>query len=125
MPASSTARRARRMDRDARILVCGATGLVGSAIVRRLRAEGLSNLLTPVRAELDLTDAGAVDRYFAQTRPHYLFDAAAQGGGILANSTYPADFLRINLAIQLNLVEAAHRHGVRKFLFLGSSCIYP
>ena len=113
------------MDRDARILVCGSTGLVGSALVRRLRAEGFANLLTPARAALDLTDATAVDQYFAQTRPHYLFDAAAKVGGIMANSTYPADFLRINLAIQLNLVEAAHRHGLRKFLFLGSTCIYP
>jgi len=113
------------MDKAARILVCGGSGLVGSAILRRLRAEGFSNLLAPPRAELDLADARSVDAYFTQHRPDYVFDAAAKVGGILANATYPADFLRINLAIQLNLVEASHRHGLRKFLFLGSTCIYP
>jgi GDP-L-fucose synthase len=113
------------MDKSARILVCGARGLVGSAILRRLKGEGFVNLLAPPRDELDLTDAHAVDAYFAQRRPDFVFDAAAKVGGILANSTYPADFIRFNLAIQLNLVEASYRYQVRKFLFLGSSCIYP
>src|SRR5258706_9883255 len=97
MPASSTAPRAPRMDRAARILVCGGSGLVGSAILRRLRAEGFSNLLAPRHAELDLGDAGAVTRYFADNRPEFVFDAAAKVGGILANATYPADFIRDNL----------------------------
>jgi GDP-L-fucose synthase len=113
------------MDRAARILVCGGSGLVGSAMLRRLRAEGFANLLAPPHGELDLADAGAVDRYIAENRPDYIFDMAAKVGGILANATYPADFISSNLAIELNLVEAAHRHAVRKFLFLGSSCIYP
>lgn len=125
MPGSAIVSGAWRMDKSARILVCGARGLVGSAILRRLKGEGFVNLLAPPRDELDLTDAHAVDAYFAQRRPDFVFDAAAKVGGILANSTYPADFIRFNLAIQLNLVEASYRYQVRKFLFLGSSCIYP
>ena len=113
------------MDKTARILVGGGSGLVGGALLRRMRAEGFSNLLAPTHGELDLVDASAVDRYFAQSRPDYVFDAAAKVGGILANSTYPAEFIRSNLAIQLNLVESSYRYAVRKFLFLGSSCIYP
>jgi GDP-L-fucose synthase len=113
------------MDKAARILVGGGSGLVGSAILRRLRADGFPNVLAPGHAELDLADAGAVDRYFQHNRPDYVFDAAAKVGGILANASYPADFIRANLAIEINLVDASHRHRVRKFLFLGSSCIYP
>jgi GDP-L-fucose synthase len=125
MPASPIVKGERGMDKAALILVCGGRGLVGSAILRRLARDGFTNLLAPTHGELDLCDARAVDEYFAATRPDYVFDAAAKVGGIIANATYPADFLRINLAIELNLVEAAHRHKVRKFMFLGSSCIYP
>src|SRR4051812_3966589 len=125
MPASPIARRAPRMDRKARVLVCGGRGLVGSAVLRKLRAEGFSELLAPSRGELDLTDARAVEAWFRDHRPDYVFDAAARVGGILANATYPADFIRENLALQINLIDAAHRFAVRKFLFLGSSCIYP
>jgi GDP-L-fucose synthase len=113
------------MDRDARSYVAGHRGLVGSAIVRRLEAEGLDRLVTRTRAELDLTDRDAVEAFFADARPQYVFLAAAKVGGILANASYPADFIRENLAIQLNVIDAAHRHGVEKLLFLGSSCIYP
>lgn len=113
------------MHKEARIFVAGHRGLVGSALVRRLRAEGFRNLILRTRTELDLTDAKAVDRFFAEERPEYVFLAAAKVGGILANSTYPADFIRINLQIQLNVIDAAYRNGVKKLLFLGSSCIYP
>lgn len=113
------------VDKDARIFVAGHRGLVGSAIVRRLQREGCSNLLLRGRDELDLTDAGAVERFFAVERPEYVFLAAAKVGGIMANDTFPADFIRDNLAIQLNVIDAAQRHGATKLLFLGSSCIYP
>ena len=113
------------MKRDARIWVAGHRGLVGSAIVRRLEAEGHGRLITRTREELDLRDAAAVDAFVAEARPEYVFLAAARVGGILANATYPLDFLRDNLAIELNVLDAAHRHGVEKLLFLGSSCIYP
>jgi GDP-L-fucose synthase len=107
------------------VYVAGHRGLVGSALVRRLEAEGFGGLLLRTRAELDLTDGGAVDRFFAEERPQYVFLAAAKVGGIVANDTYPADFIRDNLAIQLNVIDAAHRHGAEKLLFLGSSCVYP
>lgn len=113
------------MEKAASIYVAGHRGLVGSALVRRLRSAGYTNLLTRTRAELDLTDRVAVDRFFASEKPAYVFLAAAKVGGILANSTYPADFLRENLAIQCNVIDAAYRHEVSKLLFLGSSCIYP
>jgi GDP-L-fucose synthase len=113
------------MNRDAAIFVAGERGLVGSAIVRALRGLSYSNLVSAPRAALDLRDQSAVDRFFAKRRPEYVFMAAAKVGGILANQTYPADFIRDNLLIQNNLIDAAHRHGVRKFCFLGSSCIYP
>ncbi len=108
-----------------RVYVAGHRGLVGSALVRRLEREGFAHLVLRPHAELDLTDAAAVDGFFAAERPDYVFLAAARVGGILANSSYPADFIRENLAIELNVIAAAHRHGVRKLLFLGSSCIYP
>jgi GDP-L-fucose synthase len=108
-----------------RIYVAGHRGLVGSALLRRLQAEGYENLLTRSRQELDLTDARMVDEFFAAERPEHVFLAAAKVGGILANSTYPVDFLRDNLAIELAVIDAAHRHGTKKLLFLGSSCIYP
>ncbi|MEX1183842.1 MAG: GDP-L-fucose synthase [Gemmatimonadota bacterium] len=108
-----------------RVYVAGHRGLVGSATVRRLEEEGFDRLLLRTRAELDLTDAAAVDRFFADEQPQYVFLAAAKVGGIVANDTYPADFIRDNLAIQLHVIDAAHRNGADKLLFLGSSCVYP
>jgi GDP-L-fucose synthase len=113
------------MNPDAAIFVAGHRGLVGSALVRRLRAAGFQKLLLREHGELDLTDQHAVAGFFAHDHPQYVFLAAARVGGILANSTYPADFLRENLAIQTNVIDSARRAGVRKLLFLGSSCIYP
>jgi len=113
------------MNREDEIFVAGHAGLVGSAIVRRLRSEGYYNLLLRSHKELDLTRQADVEAFFAQTRPKYVFLAAAKVGGIQANNTYPAEFLRINLQIQTNVIDAAYRYGVRKLLFLGSSCIYP
>jgi GDP-L-fucose synthase len=107
------------------VFVAGHKGLVGSAIVRRLQKEPSHRLLTADRSALDLLNASAVDAYFAAHKPDYVFLAAAKVGGILANDTYPGDFLRENLAIQLHVIDAARRHGVAKLLFLGSSCIYP
>ncbi|MGH8209010.1 MAG: GDP-L-fucose synthase [Steroidobacteraceae bacterium] len=113
------------MNPDASIFVAGHRGLVGSAIVRSLYAAGFANLLLRDRNELDLTRQDAVDAFFADLRPQYVFLAAAKVGGILANDRHPAEFLRDNLAIQTNVIDAAYRNGVRKLLFLGSSCIYP
>lgn len=108
-----------------KIFVAGHRGLVGSAIVRRLRADGYDNLVLRPRSELDLSDQAAVNRFFAEERPDYVFFAAAMVGGILANNTFPADFIRDNLSVALNVIDAAYRSGVQKLLFLGSSCIYP
>ena len=113
------------MDKNSKIYVAGHRGLVGSAIVRRLRAEGYMNIVTRTRQELDLCNQAAVYRFFEEEQPEYVFLAAARVGGILANSTYPADFIRDNLLIQTNVIDAAYRYGVKKLLFLGSSCIYP
>lgn len=113
------------MRRDSRIYVAGHRGLVGSAIVRRLAAAGYERVICRARAELDLEDAAAVGRFFAAERPEYVFLAAATVGGILANSTRPAEFIRANLAIALNVVDAARGVGVERLMFLGSSCIYP
>lgn len=113
------------MDQTASIFVAGHRGLAGGAIVRRLRQAGFENLLLRTHRELDLTDAAAVDAFFARERPAYVFLAAARVGGIHANNTYPVDFLRDNLQIEINVIDAAHRHGAAKLLFLGSSCIYP
>ncbi|MEO0425440.1 MAG: GDP-L-fucose synthase [Pseudomonadota bacterium] len=108
-----------------RIFVAGHRGLVGGAIVRRLEQAGCEALITRTRAELDLTDQRAVDLFFAGEQPEFVILAAARVGGIHANNTYPADFIRDNLVIQNNVIDAAHRHGAAKLLFLGSSCIYP
>jgi GDP-L-fucose synthase len=113
------------MDRSSAIFVAGHRGLVGSGILRKLQAGGYTNLLTRSRSELDLTDAAAVFAFFEQQRPEYVVLGAAKVGGILANATYPGDFIRDNLAIQSNVIEASRRSGVRRLLFLGSSCIYP
>jgi GDP-L-fucose synthase len=113
------------MTKAAKIFVAGSNGLVGSAIVRRLRAGGYTHLITPARVELDLTDQLQVAGYFARQRPEYVFLAAAKVGGIHANNTYPAEFIHDNLVIQNNVIHQAWRHGVKRLLFLGSSCIYP
>jgi GDP-L-fucose synthase len=113
------------MDREARIYVAGHRGLAGSAIVRALRAAGYERLLLRTREELDLTQRQTVARFFAEERPDYVFLAAAKVGGILANDTHPGDFIRENLLIQTHVIDAAYRSGVKKLLFLGSSCIYP
>jgi GDP-L-fucose synthase len=110
---------------DDRIFIAGHRGLVGSAIERRVRSLGFRHVLTRTHAELDLTNALATDGFFAEHQPQMVFLAAAKVGGIFANSTYPADFIRANLAIQNSVIAAAHRHGVSRLLFLGSSCIYP
>ena len=113
------------MNIESKVYVAGHRGLVGSAILRRLKAEGYKNLVTRTHAELDLMDARAVDDFFGAERPEYVFLAAARVGGIVANDTFPVDFLRDNLSIELSVMDAAYRHGVKKLLFLGSSCIYP
>ncbi|HEY8520454.1 MAG TPA: GDP-L-fucose synthase [Gammaproteobacteria bacterium] len=107
------------------VFVAGRNGMVGSAIYRALEQRGFRHLLGPPRSELDLTDQRAVDRFFAEERPEYVFAAAAKVGGILANDSYPAEFIADNLKIQTNLIDSAYRHGVRKLCFLGSSCVYP
>ena len=113
------------MEPGARIYVAGHRGLVGSAIMRNLQGRGCCNLLVRTHAELDLTSQGAVDAFFAAEKPDYVFLAAAKVGGILANNEYPAEFIRDNLAIQTNILHAAWKNGVKRLLFLGSSCIYP
>jgi GDP-L-fucose synthase len=113
------------MKKDAKIYIAGHRGLVGSAIVRCLLKHGYSNLITRTRHELDLTDQAAVQNFFQKERPEYVFLAAARVGGILANNTYPADFICDNLYIQSNVITAAYTSGVKKLLFMGSSCIYP
>lgn len=113
------------LDREAKVYVAGHRGLVGSAIWRRLERDGFTVIVGQTSAELDLKDRDAVFRFFEQERPTYVFLAAAKVGGILANNTYPVDFLSENLRIQVNVMDAALAHGTEKLLFLGSSCIYP
>jgi GDP-L-fucose synthase len=113
------------MSRQESVFVAGHRGLVGAAIVRALHAEHYTSILTRTRGELDLRKQAAVDAFFASERPQLVFLAAATVGGIHANDALPADFLRDNLQIQTNVIDAAWRHGVRKLCFLGSSCIYP
>src|SRR5574342_731412 len=113
------------IDRTARIFVAGHRGLVGSAIVRHLRAQGFDNLLTATREQLDLRDQAAVNYWFRANRPEYVYLVAGTVGGILANSTRPAEFIYDNMLIHATVVHAAYRFGVKKLLYLGSSCIYP
>ena len=113
------------MDRSAKIFVAGDRGMVGSALLRRLRAAGYEQLLTRTRAELDLLDTRAVHAYLLAERPDYIFIAAAKVGGIQANNQYRADFLYQNLMIEANLIHGAHLSGVQRLMLLGSSCIYP
>lgn len=113
------------MEKNSRIYVAGHRGLVGSAIVRNLKANGFTNIVTRTHAELDLTNQADVRKFFEEERPEYVFLAAAKVGGIHANNTYPADFIYDNLMIQNNLIKAAHDFKVTKLLFLGSTCIYP
>lgn len=113
------------MDKNSKIYVAGHRGLVGSAIVRALQKEGFVNLVLKTHAELDLTNQHAVAEFFALEKPEYVFLAAAKVGGIMANKTYPADFIYNNLTIQTNVIHSAYLHKVKKMAFLGSSCIYP
>jgi GDP-L-fucose synthase len=110
---------------DSRIYIAGHKGLVGSAIVRLLQQQGYRSLIFRTREQLDLLDTSAVNEFFAREKPEFVVLAAAKVGGILANSTYPADFIRDNLILQTNIIEACRIHGVKRLLFLGSSCIYP
>lgn len=113
------------MDKDAKIYVAGHSGMVGSAIVRKLTSLGYSNLVLRSSKELDLRRQDKVEAFFSNEKPEYVFLAAAKVGGIMANSTYPADFMYDNMTIEMNVIHSAWQHGVKKLLFLGSSCIYP
>ena len=113
------------MEKNSKIFVAGHNGLVGSAIVRKLRSEGYDNLILRSRNELDLRDQREVRHFFSTEKPEYVFLAAAKVGGIIANAQAPADFTYDNLAIQTNVIDSAYRNGVKKLLFLGSACIYP
>jgi GDP-L-fucose synthase len=113
------------LDKNAKVYVAGHSGLVGSAVVRSLARQGLENLIVRSHQDLDLTEQSAVRKFFDETRPQAVIMAAARVGGIHANNSHPAGFLRDNLLIQDNVIDAAHRYGVEKFVFLGSSCIYP
>jgi len=113
------------MNKSSRIYVAGHRGLVGSAIARRLQADGFENLVLRTSRELDLRNQSEVESFFSKERPEFVFLAAAKVGGIHANNSFPADFIRDNLQMQTNVIDSAHRHGTRKLLFLGSSCVYP
>jgi len=113
------------MDKNSKIYIAGHNGLVGSAIVRRLKQDGYSNLITVTRAEVDLISQASVDVFFQAERPEYVFFAAAKVGGIHANSTFPAEFIYDNLQIQTNVIHSSWKHRVNKLVYLGSSCIYP
>jgi len=113
------------MEKNSKIYIAGHNGLVGSAIVRELKEQGYINIIFRTRNELDLTDESKVNAFFESEKPEYVFLAAAKVGGILANDTYPAEFITINLQIQTNIITNAYKHKVKKLLFLGSSCIYP
>lgn len=117
--------RGEEMDKQSKIYVAGHRGLVGSALVRRLEKEGYTNLVYRTSSEMDLTNKIQVDQFFGEEKIDYVFLAAAKVGGIVANNEYPADFIRDNLLIQTNVIDAAYRNDVKKLLFLGSTCIYP
>jgi GDP-L-fucose synthase len=125
LPLTNITSKQATMETHDKIYVAGHRGLVGTAILRNLRGQGYTNVCTRAHAELDLTDQAATDEFFAQQQPAYVFLAAARVGGILANHTYPAEFIRDNLAIQTNIIHAAWQSGVSRLMFLGSSCIYP
>jgi GDP-L-fucose synthase len=113
------------VNKNSKIYIAGHRGLVGSALMRNLKSAGYTNLILRTHAELDLTDQAATEGFFFQEKPDYVFLAAARVGGILANNSYPAEFIRDNLAIQINIIHAAYKTGVTRLMFLGSSCIYP
>ncbi|MCD4744212.1 MAG: NAD-dependent epimerase/dehydratase family protein, partial [Desulfobacteraceae bacterium] len=113
------------MNPDSKIFVAGPGGLVGSAIIRCLQKKGYLNILSPLHSELELMDTNAVNTWFDKHKPDYVYLAAAKVGGIMANSTYGADFIYQNLMIQNNIIHQSHVHKVKKLIFLGSSCIYP
>jgi GDP-L-fucose synthase len=113
------------MDKDSRILVAGANGMVGSAIVRNLKDKGYTNIIKGTREDVDFTNQDETERYFCSEEPEYVFLAAAKVGGIIANRDYPGDFIRDNLLIQTNVIDSSYNYGVKKLVFLGSSCIYP
>ena len=113
------------MDKNSKIFVAGHKGLVGSAVVRKLIENGFENIITKTRQEVDLENQSSVYKLFLETKPDYVFMCAAKVGGILANQTYPVDFIRSNLLVQQNIIDASFYSGVQKLLFLGSSCIYP
>lgn len=113
------------MNPESKIYIAGHRGLVGTALMRNLREKGFENFLTRTHAELDLTSQAEVEAFFEREKPDYVFLAAAKVGGIYANNTYPAEFIRDNLAIQTNVIHAAYKNNVKRLLFLGSSCIYP
>lgn len=113
------------LDKSGKIFVAGHRGLVGSAIVRKLQHLGFTNLILKTHSDLDLTRQNDVESFFSATKPQYVILAAAKVGGIHANNTYPADFISINLQIQTNVIDCAYKFGVKKLIFLGSSCIYP
>ncbi len=113
------------MEKNSKIYIAGHRGLVGSALVRNLEAKGYTNVIGRTSQELDLTIQADVNKFFEEEKPEYVILAAARVGGIHANNTYPAEFIYDNLMIQNNVIKAAHDHGVKKLLFLGSTCIYP
>jgi GDP-L-fucose synthase len=115
----------KKLELNSKIYVAGHRGMVGSAIVRKLQADGYTNIITRYKKELDLRRQDTVEKFFAEEKPEYVFLAAAKVGGILANSTYPADFMYDNMMIEMNVIKAAYDNGVKKLMFLGSSCIYP
>ena len=113
------------MDKSSLIYIAGHTGLVGSAILRKLKFLGCRNIITRTHQEMDLMDRVKVNSFFAEEKPEYVFLAAARVGGIHANNTYPAEFIYENLMIQTNIIDLSYRYGIKKLLFLGSSCVYP
>jgi GDP-L-fucose synthase len=113
------------VNKNSKIYIAGHRGLVGSALMRNLKSAGYTHLITRTHAELDLTDQNATEAFFVQEKPDYVFLAAARVGGILANNSYPAEFIRDNLVIQTNIIHAAYKNNVTRLMFLGSSCIYP